>query len=72
MCSGATFEKHKAMRKAVDVNGFHNLLNTMRKVKVVTEISSINLDGETIIYVFNEFLWFSDTIDHSLLPPIQL
>ena len=70
MCAGATFKKHEATGKAVDVSGFHNSLNTMKNIEVVTAITAIDLDGETIIGVFNEPLWFGETMEHSLMPPI--
>ena len=72
MYAGATFEKHKATGKVVDVSGFHDSLNTMKNIEVVTAITAIDLEGETIIGVFNESLWFGDTMEHSLMPPIQL
>ena len=56
MCTGTTSEKHKATGKVVDVSRFHGLLNTMKSVEVLTDITTINLDCDTIIGVFNEFL----------------
>ena len=52
VCAGESFEEHQAMGKIVDVNGFHNSLNTLTHIKVVTAITTIDLDGETNIGVF--------------------
>ena len=72
MCAGATFKKHEATGKAVDVSGFHNSLNTMKNIEVVTAITAIDINSDTIIGVFNKSLWFEETMKHSLMPPIQL
>ena len=56
----------------MDVNGFHNSLNTLTDIEVVTAIIVIDLDGETIIGVFHETVWFGKSMEHLFLPPIQL
>ena len=35
LCAGATFEKHEVTGKVIDVNGFHDSLNTIKNVGVV-------------------------------------
>ena len=45
---------------------------TMKDIEVVTAITDIDLEGETIIGMFNEALWFGDSMEHSLVPPIQM
>ena len=72
MCAGAIFKKHNATRKVADVSRFHDSLNTMKNIEVVTAITAIDLNGETIIGVFNKFLWFEETMERSLMPLIQL
>ena len=72
MRSGATFERREATGKVVDVYGFHDLLNTMWNVEVVTAIKAIDLDGNTTISGFNKSLWFGETMEHLPLPPIQI
>ena len=56
MCAGSTFELHESTGKLVDVSGFHDSLETMKDIEVVTAITAIDLKGETIIGVFNEAL----------------
>ena len=56
MCAGSTFELHESTGKIVDVSGFHDSLETMKNIEVVTAITSIDLKGETIIGVFNKSL----------------
>ena len=56
ICTGAAFEKNESTGKVVDVSGFHDSLNTMKNIKVVTSITAIDLEGETIIVVFNKSL----------------
>ena len=72
MCAGAFFKKYEATGKILDVNGFHNLLNTLTNIEVVTAITAIDLDCKIIIGVFHKALWFRDFMKHLLLPPIQI
>ena len=44
------------------MNQFYETLDTLKDIKVVTEITSIDLKGGTIIGLLDEVLWFGDTM----------
>ena len=53
VCGGCTFELYQDTGKVVDVGGFHPSMELLKSIKVGTLITAVDLDGETIIAVFN-------------------
>ena len=72
MCLGSMFKLHKPTGKVVNVIGFHDLLETIKYIKVLTAITFIYLKGEKISEVFNKTLSFGDLMEHTLVLPIQI
>jgi len=57
-----------------NVHGFHDNLEPIRRVPVVTACTAYDdsQTGETIILVFNQALWFGNTMHHSLIANHQV
>ena len=72
VCGGSTFELYQDTGKVVDVGGFHPSMDLMKSIKVGTLITAIDLADETIIGVFNQGLYFGNSMEQSLIPPAQL
>jgi hypothetical protein len=72
LCAGSTFILYEATGKVVDVSGFHDSFKAIKDIPVGTCITCIDLDGETIIASFPQSLYFGNSMETSLIPPIQL
>lgn len=72
VCGGATFKLVEDTGKVVNVSGFHPELQSLTGVKVGTLATAVDLEGETVIAVFHEGLYFGESMEHSLIPPAQL
>ena len=58
--------------KVVDVGGFHPSMDLLKSIKVGMLITAVDLEGESIIAVFHQGLYFGNTMEQSLIPPAQL
>ena len=52
VCGGCTFELYQDTGKVMDVGGFHPSMELLKSIKVGTLITAVDLDGKTIIAVF--------------------
>jgi hypothetical protein len=72
VCAGSTFLLHESTGKVVDVSGFHDSLGAIKDIQVGTCVTAVDLENETIIACFPQSLYFGDTMENSLIPPIQM
>ena len=73
ICAGRNCRLLDRTGHCCDVRGFHDELSEMKDVPVATVATGITTsDGIEYILVFNEVLYFGDTMDHTLINPYQI
>ena len=70
ICAGRNCRLLDRTGHCCDVRGFHDELSEMKDVPVATVATGITTsDGIEYILIFNEVLYFGDTMDHTLINP---
>ncbi|MGH7974103.1 MAG: hypothetical protein ACREBR_01155, partial [bacterium] len=74
VCAGASFKLLELTEKVCDVGGFHESFKNLKVVPIATTATAYDHGEmqETLILVFNQSLYFGNTMEHSLLSPNQL
>jgi hypothetical protein len=73
VCCGKGFIPMSEVDQVCDVLGFHLDMTPIKDVPVRTCATAFDhTDGETIILVFGQALYFGDSMEHSLLSPNQV
>src|SRR5688500_17490959 len=64
----------KLTGQVCEVSGFTNSIDSIMNVPIANVAMAVTLDrtGETVILVFNQFLWFGWEMSHTLFNPNQL
>ena len=73
ICAGVNFRMISTSGQCCDVKGFHEEFESIKDVpvaRVATKI--ITPQGETLILIVNEALYFGPSMDHSLINPNQI
>jgi hypothetical protein len=74
VCAGSTFRLLEESSQYCNVSGFHSDMKPMQNVPVATVATAYDdpVSQETYVLVFFEALYFGDTMEHSLISPMQL
>jgi hypothetical protein len=74
VCAGATFKLLEESGQSCVVNGFHSDMEPMQNIPVATVATAYDdpVTQATYILVFFEALYFGDSMEHSLISPMQL
>jgi hypothetical protein len=73
ICAGKNFRLLALTGQSCDVSGFHQDFDSIKDVPVAQVATAMTMDnGEVIVLVINEALWFGKTMDHSLINPNQI
>jgi hypothetical protein len=73
MCCGKGFIPIGELDQVCDVFGFHPSMSAIKNVPIRTCATAFDHeDGETIILVFGQALWFGDELENSLACPGQI
>lgn len=68
ICAGKNFRLLALTGQTCDVSGFHQDFNSIKDIPVAQVATAMKMDnGEVIVLVINEALWFGKTMDHSLI-----
>ena len=74
VCAGSTFKLLEESSQYCVVSGFHNDMAPMQNIPVATVATAYDdpVTQETYVLVFFEALYFGETMEHSLVSPMQL
>jgi len=74
VCAGSTFHFLEESNHYCVAYGFHSDMKPIENVPVATVATAYDQPSlqETIILIFHEALYFGDSMEHSLLCPMQL
>ncbi len=73
MCCGKGFIPIGEIDEECDVYGFHPTMPAIKNVPVRTCATAYDHEnGETVLLVFGQALWFGDELEHSLACPAQI
>ena len=74
VCAGSTFRLLEETSQYCVVSGFHSSMESMQNVPVATVATAFDdpVSQETYVLVFFEALYFGETMEHSLISPMQL
>ena len=74
VCAGSTFKLLEESSQYCVVSGFHSDMAPMQNIPVATVATAYDdpVTQETYVLVFFEALYFGDTMEHSLVSPMQL
>mmetsp|Transcript_2147 Transcript_2147/g.3294 ORF Transcript_2147/g.3294 Transcript_2147/m.3294 type:complete len:1178 (+) Transcript_2147:1032-4565(+) len=74
VCAGSTFRLIEESNHYCVVSGFHSDMTPMQNIPVATVATAFDdpVTQETYVLIFYEALYFGDTMEHSLISPMQL
>ena len=74
VCAGATFRLIEETNQYCCVSGFHADMAPMQDVPVATVATAYDdpISQQTYVLIFHEALYFGDSMEHSLISPMQL
>ena len=73
ICAGKNFRVLSLTGQTCDVSGFHQSFAAIHDIPVAQVATAMTLEnGETVILIINEALYFGNQMDHSLVNPNQI
>lgn len=73
ICAGKNFRLLALTGQTCDVSGFHQSFESVKDVPIAQVATAVTLEnGETIVLVINEALYFGAQMNHSLINPNQI
>eukprot|EP00956_Cyclotella_meneghiniana_P037688 scaffold143025_cov53-Cyclotella_meneghiniana.AAC.1 len=67
ICAGKNFRVLSLTGQTCDVSGFHQSFDAIHDIPVAQVATAMTLEnGETVILIINEALYFGNQMDHSL------
>eukprot|EP00956_Cyclotella_meneghiniana_P012523 scaffold17820_cov42-Cyclotella_meneghiniana.AAC.5 len=73
ICAGKNFRALSLTGQTCDVSGFHQSFDAIHDIPVAQVATAMTLEnGETVILIINEALYFGNQMDHSLVNPNQI
>jgi hypothetical protein len=73
VCCGKSFRIYQETGQCCDVSGYHESLPSLEAVPIATCVTAYNhANGNTYTLAFGELLFFGDSMEHSLICPVQV
>ena len=73
ICAGKNFRAISLTGQTCDVSGFHQSFESLKDIPIAQVATAVTLEnGETVILIINEALYFGPQMDHSLVNPNQI
>lgn len=72
ICAGKNMRVLNWTGQTCSVKGFHSSYDALSDIPIARCATGVTINGYTYILVFNEALYFGETMDHSLINPNQI